>query len=224
MFKWLLRLCSFITFIIISCDRVDIPSLPQHRIPTYTQMLLKGDVEEVIDSMYCNGKLTNWSSYKFDKNHNVIDGERDGGLRLTDPSSLTVTPYHEGGYSYAFFICPETWKEKSDTTIIFTYKEKSIKKEYHWNNEGFFTEVRCYFDGQPFLFEGKDNLAEFFYHENGYPKYWFGVNSEGFQMEGKFDFTDFDDRGNPLKIKFKRYINIPGRDGEYEYRRTIKYR
>ena len=44
MFKWLLRLCSFITFIIISCDRFDIPFLPLHRIPTYTLFLFKGDV------------------------------------------------------------------------------------------------------------------------------------------------------------------------------------
>lgn len=231
MYKFILKSIFILTVVFIcGCEpveKVEKISKRQPYVPFYTQMLLKGDVEEVLDSIY-GGEFITTERFIFDEDYNVIHYYLNEGVDEDDFLGMLVAPFSPMYESYAFYICPRTWQEKRDTVIYgyghstWTDGDKSLRKNFKWDESGRITDFRVFLNGEAISYEGTFNLAEYLYDENGYPLHSFSfdfVTEHEAKIHCTCECSEFDRYGNPLKIIIYR----PG-GKETVIRRTIRYR
>lgn len=215
MFKRLLKIYVLSTLVLCGCEKEKPSVMPQPKVSIYEQMLLKGDVEEVVDTR--TDAYVSVSKYRFDDKQNLEYHEYNGSS-FDDFTGLRAEPFVAMHESYAFFICPDTWTQKRDTVMEATIGNVRKKIEYTWDESGKFTDVRCYIDEEPIAYEGVYNMAGFLYYDNGYPSQRFILGDSGISFDYKYSFSDFDEKGNPLKI------SVDGPDQDYVVDRVITYR
>lgn len=205
MFRKISVVLVMVTMVIISCDRDGFQKA--HNDPSqacvYELMMLKGEVKEVrqetiVESL--DGEQEKSSCmFRFDKNHNYV---YEGGGYVIDRG----TPYGllpEPGGEYAYWEFPYKWTEINDTsfTVYVPVEGGKVKLgyEYKWDENGLYTDVRCYIEDEPVLFEGEANLAKVLYYDNGLTRYKFDLDINGLTMT-HYQYEDFDKAGNPQKI------------------------
>ena len=221
MYKFILKSIFILTFIFIcGCEPVEkVENIVKRQpyVPFYTQMLLKGDVEEVLDSTYKEFITT--ERYVFDEDHNVIHYYLNEGVDEDDFWGMRAAPFDLMFESYAFYICPHTWQEKRDTVMSGYVERDGVHKkiEHIWDETGRFTDMRFYVDGVPVSYDGTYNIAELMYDENGYPSCRFQFRKD-LEVMYRCEFSEFDHIGNPLKI------TVYAPDEEFVICRNIKYR
>lgn len=215
MFKRLLKINVLASIIICGCEKEDLSVKPQPKVSVYEQMMLKGDVEEVVDTR--TDTYVSVNTYRFDDKQNLEYHEYNGSPS-DDFTGLRAEPFTAMHESYAFFICPDTWTQMRDTVMEATIGGVHKKIEYTWDESGKFTDVRCFIDDEPIDYEGVHNLAVFLYHNNGYPSQRFILGDGGITFDYKYSFSGFDEQGNPLKIEVKSPTE------NYIIERIIRYR
>lgn len=205
MFRKISVVLVMVAMMVISCDCNGIQE--SHNDPSqpcvYELMMLKGDVKEVrqetiVESL--DGEQVESSAvFRFDKNHNYI---YEGGGYVIDKG----TPYGmlpEPGGEYAYWEFPYKWTEINDTsfTVYVPVEGGKVKLgyQYEWDENGLYTDVRCYIEDEPVLFEGEANLAKVLYYDNGLTRYKFDLDINGLTMT-HYQYEDFDKAGNPQKI------------------------
>ena len=193
----------------------------QPEVPMYEQLLLKGEVKSVTDYRI-NLNLHEFNEverYEFDRDRQLTyyfhAGQEWGCDKGTE---CTLFPLIFS--AYAFWQFPDTWQETDRGTIEGTTKvydddgnviathDKRI--EYEWNDDGFFTKMRCFLDDVPVPLQGTDiyELENYLYDENGYPSRIFGFGQEQPSNIYFLDFSDPDEHGNPQTIYFYLGYNI----------------
>lgn len=215
MFKYLLKITVLVAIVICGCEKDELSVMPQPKVSVYEQMLLKGDVVEVVDTK--TDTYVSVSTYRFDEKQNLEYHEYNGSS-FDDFTGLRAEPFAAMHESYAFFICPDTWTQKTDTVMESTVSGVHKRIEYTWDKSGKFTDVRCFIDDEPISYEGIFNMAGFLYHDNGYPSQRFMLGDDGITFDYKYSFSDFDEQGNPLKIE------VDGPVEDYVVVRAITYR
>lgn len=215
MFKHLLKITVLVAIVICGCEKDELSVMPQPKVSVYEQMLLKGDVVEVVDTK--TDTYVSVSTYRFDEKQNLEYHEYNGSS-FDDFTGLRAEPFAAMHKSYAFFICPDTWTQTKDTVMESTVSGVHKRIEYTWDENGKFTDVRCFIDDEPIGHEGIFNMAGFLYHDNGYPSQRLILGDDGITFDYKYSFSDFDEQGNPLKIE----VDGPGED--YVVIRAITYR
>ncbi len=201
----------------------------QPAIPVYTQLLLKGDVSKVRQSVTL--KLENSGNihtteyiYGFDTDRRLVHYSRDGE-EFGSSEDLTVPCFFYNN-SYAFFVFPDIWQGANEATVMYREGEYERKFDFKWDETGMFTEVRYYLNGEATAIDGALNIATRLYDANGYPCCAFGFQqsllgeSPGLSME--YAFSDFDEHGNPLKISME-YISVNNDGWNGTIDRTIEY-
>ena len=215
MYKHLLNIAVLVAIVLCGCEKEKPEVMPQPKVPVYQQMLLKGDVEEVVDTRATT--YVGVTTYRFDEEHNLEYYEYNGSI-FDDFTGLRAEPFTAMHQSYAFYICPDTWTQKKDTVMEGTVRGVHKRIEYTWDESGRYTDVRFFVDDEPIDYEGIYNLAGFLYHENGYPRQRFILGDSGIVFDYKYSFSDFDEKGNPLKIE------VDGPNEDYVVIRAITYR
>ena len=215
MFKHLLKITVLVAIVICGCEKDELSVMPQPKVSVYEQMLLKGDVVEVVDTK--TDTYVSVSTYRFDEKQNLEYHEYNGSS-FDDFTGLRAEPFAAMHKSYAFFICPDTWTQTKDTVMESTVSGVHKRIEYTWDKSGKFTDVRCFIDDEPISYEGIFNMAGFLYHDNGYPSKRLILGDDEITFDYKYFFSEFDKEGNPLKIA------VDGPNEDYVVVRAIKYR
>ena len=191
-------------------------------IPMYTQLLLKGNVRSVRDSIVVQDhlELTEIIDMTFDEDRNLVSYSVNGKRQETDhnPSHLQ---YEHTKTIYAFFVYPDFWQDTysmSDYGISISNGEETtdtLRIDTSWDKNGLFTEIRCFFngelscissvmreDGEMVPFEKKDaEIEKYLYDEKGYPRRCFYFEYDGsVELAKYFRFEEPDSHGNPLFI------------------------
>ena len=229
-----------VIMLVTACGRVtEVPEPPagpepsyavQPEIPMYEQLLLKGDVKSVTD-------------YRIALNHH----EHNGIERYEFDTDRQLTYYFHAGMewgcdkdtecslfplikdAYAFWLFPDTWQETDRGSIegtvevyddngdVIATHDKRI--EYEWNDDGFFTKMRCFLDDEPVPLQETDiyALENYLYDENGYPSRMFAFDLDQPRNIYYLDFSNPDEQGNPQTIYLHFGNNV-------ENTKTILYR
>ena len=76
MFKHLLKITVLVAIVICDCEKDELNVMPQPKVSVYEQMLLKGDVVEVVDTK--TDTYVSVSIYRFDEKQNLEYHEYNG--------------------------------------------------------------------------------------------------------------------------------------------------
>lgn len=219
-------LLAAVLFLASGCRQIDGPheAVPHEaaEIPMYTQLLLKGDVRNIRDSIVVQGhpELTDIIDMTFDENSNLESYMVNGDMRAADPEPVHLQYEHTKTH-YAFFVYPDIWHE-TDSMSDYGISVRdgvetmdTLRIDTSWDRDGRFTRVRCRYngelkgissimgeDGEMVPVEGNDVAIEnYLYDVNGYPRYRFYFEYDGAViLSGLFRFENPDSQGNPQVI------------------------
>lgn len=192
-------------------------------IPMYTQLLLKGNVRSVRDSIVVRDhpELTDIIDMAFDEDRNLISYSVNGESYETDPAP-SHPQYEHTKTIYAFFVYPDIWQNTDsmcDYGIGISEGEETtdtLSIHTSWDKNGLFTEVRCFFNGEPAYinhimeddgeivpFQDKDaGIEKYLYDAKRYPRRCFYFEYDGsVELDKYFRFEEPDSHDNPLFIK-----------------------
>lgn len=191
-------------------------------IPMYTQLLLKGNVRSVHDSIVVRDhpELTDIIDMTFDADRNLMSYSVNGQKHETDPVPSHIQ-YEHTKTIYAFFAYPDIWQNTDsmcDYGIGISNGENTadtLRINTSWDKNGLFTEVRCFFngetsyinyimgeDGEMVPFQDKDaGIEKYLYDVKGYPRRCFYFEYDGsVELAKYFRFEEPDSHDNPLFI------------------------
>lgn len=201
MYRKLLCLIGCVLFLAVGCEKEPVKVKQQPITPPYTKMMLKGSVAEISYTRVrsdADTEVRSKTTYHFDEDQNVIYHEQDG-IASDSFVNLTTESFwatEEADHLYDF---PYLWKVYN----YFKVFDGNTRTEYKWGQNdsvGIFTDIRCFIDDEPVAYEGEYNIAELLYYENGYPKHSFILEETGVTLVNKYEYSDFDHMGNPLKL------------------------
>lgn len=224
----LFRLLSMIATLVCfcACEKTDHDVQPD--IPMYDQLLLKGNVKTIHETI-ASEFSTHTESYTFDKSGKLVSYSWDGEeLELYADLRCIMFPCIAG--NYADFVFPEDWAKYDNRTetrtvsvtengVVTHEVEKEI--EYEWDrSSGRFTKVRCYVNNDPVSLAGIENgynIEEYLYYSNGLPHFGFTFADEAPELYTELAYDEFDENGNPL------FISISTPNGDITITRQIEY-
>lgn len=238
-------LLAAVLFLASGCRQIDGPheavSHEATEMPMYTQLLLKGDVRNIRDSIVVQGhpELADIIDMTFDENSNLESYMVNGDMRAADPEPVHLQYEHTKTH-YAFFVYPDIWYE-TDSMSDYGISVRdgiettdTLRIDTSWDRDGRFTRVRCRYngelkgissimgeDGEMVPVEGNDVAIEnYLYDGNGYPRYRFYFEYDGaVRLSGLFRFENPDSQGNPQVIHA-----MVSPDWEFTIFREITYR
>ena len=208
----------------VSCDKDDrfgsghdYLYLNQPSISLYDQMLLKGEVTAVRDSVvFDNGTSTYVERIEFGDYHLVkYFGAND--VEFGTDSDSRCFAFQSISSSFACFEYPNKWQ--STESIIETNGNKRIERA--WDRFGKYTRMRIYDGETPVCakeFAGESELEKYLYDANGFPKYTFTFDQDGILTVCTENiYEELESSGNACKIRVKPP------NGSYPIHRKRKY-
>ena len=210
-----------------SCDDSMTDYDVQPDIPMYKQLLLKGNVQTVTETIESEFG-TSTESYTFDKSGKLIYHSWNGEeWKPTADTRSMLFPWICG--TYAYFVFPDDWTKYDNRTETRTFSitengevTRNVEKkiEYEWDRStGRFTKVRCYKNNELVALAGIENgynIEEYLYYSNGLPHYDFNF-AEELCLITELTYDNFDEYSNPL------VINISTPNGDVTITRQIEY-
>ncbi len=189
----------------------------QPSISFYDQLLLKGEVSAVTDSVVFDDDTPTYVERIEFGDYRLVNYFGSNGVELGTDSDSRCKAFQSISTSYACFEYPNKWQ--SIESVVEITGNKRIERA--WDRSGKYTRMRIFDGDTPVCakeFAGEHELEKYLYDENGFPKYTFAFDPDGvLTVCTENVFEEIDNVGNARKIRVK----TP--NGSYTIHRKITY-